>query len=84
MILDLIGFLITGAIIGAIARFLVPGEDPMPWWGTVALGAGAAIIGGWLARIITPDNTGVPWIAAIIAGVVLVLIVRFVRSRSAA
>ena len=80
---SLIGFLIAGAIIGAIARFLVPGEDPMPWWGTVLLGAGAAIIGGWLARIITPDNTGVPWIAAIIAGVVLVLIVRVVRSRSA-
>ena len=79
---SLIGFLIAGAIIGAIARLLVPGEDPMPWWGTVLLGAGAAIIGGWLARIITPDNTGVPWIAAIIAGVVLVLIVRVVRNRS--
>lgn len=82
MILDLIGFLIAGAIIGAVARFLVPGEDPMPWWGTVLLGAVAAFLGGWLARVITPDNEGIPWIAAIITGVVLVLIVRFVRGRS--
>ena len=79
--LDLIGFLIMGAIVGAIARFLVPGDDPMPWWGTVLLGAGAAIIGGWLAGVITPDNRGFPWIASIIAGVGLVLIVRFVRAR---
>ncbi len=79
---SLIGFLITGAIIGAIARFVVPGKDPMPWWGTVLLGAAAAIIGGWLAKVITPDNRGVPWIASIIAGAALVLIVRFVRKQS--
>lgn len=81
--LDLIGFLIMGAIVGAIARFIVPGEDPMPWWGTVLLGAAAAIIGGWLGGVITPDNRGFPWIAALIAGVVLVLGVRFVRGRQA-
>ncbi len=80
--MTLIGFLIAGAIVGYIARFLVPGEDPMPWWGTIALGGAAGIIGGWLARIITPDNRGFPWIAAIIAGVALVLLVRFVRNRS--
>jgi uncharacterized membrane protein YeaQ/YmgE (transglycosylase-associated protein family) len=84
MIMALILYLIAGAIIGAVARFLVPGEDPMPWWGTVLLGAVAAFLGGWLARLITPDNEGIPWIAAIITGVVLVLIVRFVRGRSSA
>jgi uncharacterized membrane protein YeaQ/YmgE (transglycosylase-associated protein family) len=56
----------------------------MPLWGTVLLGAVAAFLGGWLARIITPDNEGIPWIAAIITGVVLVLVVRFVRGRSSA
>jgi uncharacterized membrane protein YeaQ/YmgE (transglycosylase-associated protein family) len=81
-VFDLIGFLIAGGIVGAIARFLVPGRDPMPWWGTILLGAAAAIIGGWLAGLITPDNRGFPWIASIIAGVGLVLIVRFVRSRT--
>ncbi|GMQ85993.1 MAG: hypothetical protein BMS9Abin07_1564 [Acidimicrobiia bacterium] len=79
---SLIGFLITGAVVGAIARFLVPGKDPMPWWGTVLLGAAAAIIGGWLAGFITPDNRGFPWITSLIAGVGLVLAVRFVRDRA--
>jgi uncharacterized membrane protein YeaQ/YmgE (transglycosylase-associated protein family) len=73
LIWALILYLVAGAIIGAVARFLVPGEDPMPLWGTVLLGAVAAFLGGWLARIITPDNEGIPWIAAIITGVVLVL-----------
>lgn len=81
--LNLIGFLIGGAIVGAIARFIVPGEDPMPWWGTVLLGATAALIGGWLAGFITPDNQGFPWIGALIAGVGLVLAVRFFRNRQA-
>ncbi len=83
MVLDFIGFLIMGAIVGAIARFVVPGEDPMPWWGTVILGAVAAILGGWIASVITPDNRGFPWIGALIAGVALVLLVRFWRSRQA-
>jgi len=82
-VFDLIGFLIAGGIVGAIARLLVPGRDPMPWWGTILLGGAAAIIGGWLAGLITPDNRGFPWIASIIAGVALVLIVRFVRGRTA-
>ena len=81
--MQFIGFIIAGAIVGYVARFLVPGEDPMPWWATILLGAAAGIIGGWLGTIITPDNNGFPWIAAIIAGVGLVLVVRFVRNRSA-
>lgn len=81
--LNLIGFLIAGGIVGAIARFIVPGEDPMPWWGTVILGAAAGIIGGWIAGFITPDNQGFPWIGALIAGVGLVLGVRFFRNRRA-
>ena len=83
IVFELIGYLILGAIIGPIARFLVPGEDPMPWWGTILLGAAAAFLSGYLARIITPNNNGIPWIAAIISGVLLVLAVRFVRSRQA-
>ncbi len=81
--MEWIGFLIAGAIVGYVARFLVPGPDPMPWWGTILLGAAAGIIGGWLGTLTPWDDNGFPWIAAIIAGVALVLVVRFVRNRSA-
>ena len=35
----------TAFIIGALARFAVPGPDPMPAWLTVAIGLGGTGIG---------------------------------------
>jgi uncharacterized membrane protein YeaQ/YmgE (transglycosylase-associated protein family) len=77
---EVLGFLLVGCIVGPIARFIVPGEDPMPIWMTIVLGAIGAFLGGWLlAEVITPDNEGVPWIAAILAAAALVVIVRLFR-----
>jgi uncharacterized membrane protein YeaQ/YmgE (transglycosylase-associated protein family) len=77
---EIFGFLLVGVIVGPIARLLVPGEDPMPIWLTIVLGAVGAFLGGWLlAEVITPDNEGVPWIAAILAAAVLVILARLVR-----
>jgi uncharacterized membrane protein YeaQ/YmgE (transglycosylase-associated protein family) len=42
--------IIFGAIIGAVARLLVPGKQNMPIWLTVLVGIVAAFIGSWLAR----------------------------------
>ena len=80
---EVLGYLLVGCIVGPLARFLVPGEDPMPIWMTIALGAVGAFLGGWLlAEVITPDNDGVPWIAAILAAAALVVIVRLIRRGS--
>jgi uncharacterized membrane protein YeaQ/YmgE (transglycosylase-associated protein family) len=77
---EVVGYLAVGCVVGPLARFLVPGEDPMPIWMTILLGAIGAFLGGWLlAEVITPDNDGVPWIAAILAAAALVVIVRLVR-----
>jgi uncharacterized membrane protein YeaQ/YmgE (transglycosylase-associated protein family) len=77
---EVLGYLLVGCIVGPIARFVVPGDDPMPIWMTVVLGAIGAFLGGWLlAEVITPDNKGIPWIAAILAGAGLVVLVRLFR-----
>ncbi len=44
--------IIFGAIIGALARLLVPGRQHMPIWLTIAVGIVAALIGTWLARLL--------------------------------
>lgn len=80
---EVLGYLLVGCIVGPLARYLVPGEDPMPIWMTIVLGAVGAFLGGWLlAEVITPDNDGVPWIAAILAAAALVVIVRLIRRAS--
>jgi uncharacterized membrane protein YeaQ/YmgE (transglycosylase-associated protein family) len=77
---EIFGFLLIGCIVGPLARFIVPGDDPMPIWMTIVLGAIGAFLGGWLlAEVITPDNEGVPWIAAILAAAALVMLARLVR-----
>jgi uncharacterized membrane protein YeaQ/YmgE (transglycosylase-associated protein family) len=77
---EILGYLLVGCVVGPIARLLVPGEDPMPIWLTIVIGAVGAFIGGWLlSDVITPGNEGVPWIGAILAAAGLVLLVRLFR-----
>ena len=71
-------YVVIGAIVGVLARFLVPGSDPMGIIGTIVLGILGAVIGGWAAGAIFPETTGVDWIASIVAAIVLVLIWRAV------
>lgn len=50
--LEIIWFLIVGFIIGALGRLVVPGKNPMPWWLTLLLGVGGALVGGLVAGMI--------------------------------
>jgi uncharacterized membrane protein YeaQ/YmgE (transglycosylase-associated protein family) len=77
---EVLGYLLVGCIVGPLARFIVPGDDPMPIWMTIVLGAIGAFLGGWLlAEVITPDNEGIPWVAAVLAAAGLVVLVRLFR-----
>jgi uncharacterized membrane protein YeaQ/YmgE (transglycosylase-associated protein family) len=78
---SIIGYIIVGAIVGVLARFLVPGKDPMGIIGTIVLGILGAVIGGWAAGALFPETAGVDWIASIIAAIVLVLLWRAVAGR---
>ena len=75
-ITSIIGYIVVGVIVGVLARFLVPGDDPMGIIGTIVLGILGALVGGWVAGAIFPDTAGIDWIASIIAAIVLVLLWR--------
>jgi uncharacterized membrane protein YeaQ/YmgE (transglycosylase-associated protein family) len=67
-----------------LARFSVPGDDPMGIVGTIVLGIVGALIGGWAAGAIFEETEGVDWIASVVAAAILVLVWRAVvgnRSR---
>ena len=81
-ITSIIGYIVVGVIVGVLARFLVPGRDPIGIIGTIVLGILGALIGGWVAGAIFPDTAGIDWIASILAAIVLVLLWRaLARSR---
>lgn len=50
--MGLIGFLIMGLIAGFIARFLMPGPQPMGWLSTMVLGVVGSFVGGTLGALI--------------------------------
>jgi uncharacterized membrane protein YeaQ/YmgE (transglycosylase-associated protein family) len=75
-ITSILGYIVVGVIVGVLARFLVPGRDPIGIIGTIVLGILGALIGGWVAGAIFSDTAGIDWIASILAAVVLVLLWR--------
>lgn len=80
---SIIVYIIAGAIIGALARLIVPGRQSMSIVVTIVLGIVAAVVGGILWEAIFPDNEGVAWIGSIIVAVVLVfLYARFFTGRA--
>jgi uncharacterized membrane protein YeaQ/YmgE (transglycosylase-associated protein family) len=45
---ELISIAVTGLVVGTLARFALPGPDPMPIWATILLGVAGAFLGGGL------------------------------------
>ncbi len=74
--------LITGLVTGMLARFAIPGPDPMPLWLTILVGLAGTAIGG--AVVVAIGSRDPSWVAigGFIAAVALVgLYRRFVQRR---
>ena len=83
----IIWMLVLGLIAGAVARLVVPGDDPMGIGGTILLGIVGSFVGGFLANaLFTPgdqEGFGPAGIIGSILGAILVLLIyRWTRSRS--
>ncbi|GAB16607.1 hypothetical protein GOEFS_008_00160 [Gordonia effusa NBRC 100432] len=69
MIGSIIGTIIFGAIIGALARLVMPGKQAVGWVITVVLGIAGALIGYWVweGLLDKGDTGGIDWIRWIIS-----------------
>ena len=80
----IIGQLIVGLIIGAIARFLIPGKEPIAagligWLVTALIGMGGAFIGTFVGKVIWgSEKYAAGWIMSVLGAVVLLLVVRMI------
>ena len=74
--MGIISWIIVGLLVGLLARFLLPGRDPIGILGTIALGMVGALLGGWLWVELFGPNEGVSWIGSIIVSMALLWIVR--------
>jgi uncharacterized membrane protein YeaQ/YmgE (transglycosylase-associated protein family) len=79
--MGIIGTIIVGLIVGAIARFVLPGEQKMGWILTCLLGIGGSLVAGFVGQALGWYQVGhsAGWIASVIGAVVLLFVVSKVR-----
>lgn len=73
--MSILGWIIFGAIVGVVAKFLMPGEDPGGFIVTILLGIVGALIGGFLGRALGmygPEQQAGGFIMSVL-GAILVL-----------
>lgn len=86
MIIDIVQILVVGLLIGALARFLLPGRDPMGCLMTAVVGVAGSFVGGFLGDLLLggSSDTGVLHPAGLLGSVVgtvlILLALRFFRS----
>ncbi len=85
----IVTWIIFGAIVGVIARFIMPGRDPMGWVGTIVLGIIGSFVGGFLAQLLFAGNASLPpptsgWIGSIVGAFLLLWIYHKFQSRGTA
>ena len=61
--LQIIGTIIFGAIVGILARAVIPGRQAYGWIVTILLGIAGALIGDWVwGELGGTDTRGIDWI----------------------
>ena len=83
--MGLIYTLCIGLIIGAIAKFLMPGKDPGGWIITIVLGIAGSWLGGWLGSMLGlyPAGAQAGFIASVIGAMILLWLYRMLAGRKA-
>jgi uncharacterized membrane protein YeaQ/YmgE (transglycosylase-associated protein family) len=76
MISYVIGWIVFGLIAGAIAKLLMPGNDPGGWVATILLGIAGAVAGGFVGQLFWGTNYSAGWIMSIIGAILLLGIYR--------
>ena len=76
MLIDILGLLVVGLVIGALARLIKPGKQRLSILATLLLGVVGALIGGVVASLLGTGDifelNVIGFIVAVIAAVLLI------------
>jgi len=76
-------FLVFGLIVGAIARFIVPGKEPGGWVISMLLGVVGSFLGGFAGRALSIYREGEPagFVMSLIGAVLVVVAYQAIARR---
>jgi uncharacterized membrane protein YeaQ/YmgE (transglycosylase-associated protein family) len=80
-----LGWIIFGLIVGAIAKLLMPGRDPGGFIVTMLLGIAGALLGGFLGRALGwyGENEPAGFLMSLVGAILLLAIYRMAVGRRA-
>lgn len=86
--MGIIAWVVLGLLAGAIAKMIMPGDDPGGFIITILIGIVGALLGGWLGGLIFGVELGgffnlSTWILAIVGSLILLGVYRLVVGRRA-
>jgi uncharacterized membrane protein YeaQ/YmgE (transglycosylase-associated protein family) len=86
--MGIIGWIVLGLIAGAIAKLILPGNDPGGFIVTILIGIVGAVVGGYIAKALNFGSDKhffdlKTWIIAIAGSLLLLVLYRVVTSRRA-
>jgi uncharacterized membrane protein YeaQ/YmgE (transglycosylase-associated protein family) len=78
-----IWMLIIGLIVGAVAKFVMPGNDPGGFIVTILIGIAGALLAGFLGRALGwyGEGEAAGFIASVIGAIILLILYRLVTKR---
>jgi uncharacterized membrane protein YeaQ/YmgE (transglycosylase-associated protein family) len=82
--MEILAWILLGLLAGAIAKAILPGDDPGGIIVTMIIGIVGALLGGFLAQVFLGEDTldefwdPSTWITAIVGSIILLLIYRAV------
>ncbi|SEJ19104.1 Uncharacterized membrane protein YeaQ/YmgE, transglycosylase-associated protein family [Azotobacter beijerinckii] len=79
--MGILGTILIGLLIGVVARFLKPGDQPMGWVMTILLGIGGSVVATYGGQALGIYHAGQPagFIGAVIGAILLLVIVGYLR-----
>lgn len=70
---------LTGLVIGAIAKLLMPGKDPGGWFVTILLGIAGSWVGSWVFGALGLGGTVTGLIGAVLGAMLLLAAYRLLK-----
>ena len=84
--MGILGYIILGLIVGAIAKAIMPGRAGEGWGSNLVIGVLGAIVGGWIGNFVFNVGLGSfwnlrTWILSIVGAIVVLAIWGAIKGR---
>lgn len=82
--MEILWMIIVGLVVGALAKFLMPGDDPGGIIVTILIGIAGAVVAGYLGRAVGwygPEDAGPGIIASVVGAMILLFVYKTVVGR---